>query len=71
MAKVITKRLHERLDNFIYQNDKNEEPMGVESMTDIPKNKKVIKNKADGLIEKVNISNPVFITEDNRQLLRD
>jgi hypothetical protein len=69
MGKIITKRLHERLDNFIYQN--NDIKINDEVRENPPKAKKMIKGKSDGLIEKINVSNPVLIVEDNRELLTD
>lgn len=70
MVKVITKQIHERLDNFIYQNQPTETPVEVNpSNSESIKETRPIKKKTDGLIEK--LDNKVFITEDNRQLLVD
>ena len=65
-TKVITKRIHDKLDSFIFQKKENiviQEP-------NIPQNKKTLR-KNDGLIERVDIGEKMFITEDNRQLLND
>ena len=70
MAKVITKQIHERLDNFIHPNQSNGLSTEVlPSNLDDTKEKRTIKKKSDGLIER--LDNKVFITEDNRQLLAD
>lgn len=70
MAKVITKQIHERLDNFIHSNQSNDfSTETLPSSSDDSKEKRTIKKKSDGLIER--LDNKVFITEDNRQLLAD
>lgn len=71
MAKIITKSIHERLDNFVFQSKENVDlsSKSIETNELDSSKKKVIKKKADGLIEKMN--SKIFITEDNRQLLND
>lgn len=62
-VKVITKRVHEVLDNFVSLNNQ------VIPEQTIPQGRKLKKN--DGLIERVDVSKKMFIAEDNRQLLND
>lgn len=64
-TKVITKKVHDRLDSFVL-NKTNDKPVDIVET----QNKKQIKRN-DGLIERVDISKKVYITEDNRQLLND
>ena len=66
--KIITKNIHDRLDNFVYEN-KNDKPVDDFKQEDNSSKKKIIKKKQDGLIEKLN--NKIIISEDNRQLLSD
>lgn len=74
MIKVITKNMHQRLDKFT-SNYKQEELISNNSSTNIEDNqtsnynKKTIKKKSDGLIEKLDTK--IYIAEDNRQLLND
>lgn len=69
MVKIITKRIHERLDNFIFQEQPNTTSNdGIDSM--IPQSKKTIKKTSDGLIERLEV-NKILMTEDNKQLLTD
>lgn len=70
MVKVITKQIHERLDNFIHQNQPADAPAEVNtSNLESMKETRPIKKKSDGLIER--LDSKIFITEDNRQLLAD
>ena len=66
--KIITKIIHDRLDNFVYEN-KNDKPVDDFKQEDNSSKKKIIKKKQDGLIEK--LDNKIIISEDNRQLLSD
>lgn len=64
--KVITKKVNDRLDSFL----KVDKPAEVNSEQKTSQNRKVLK-KNDGLIERVDISKKMYITEDNRELLND
>ena len=66
--KIITKNIHDRLDNFVYEN-KNDKPVDDFKQEDNSSKKKIIKKKQDGLIEK--LDNKIIISEDNRKLLSD
>ena len=66
--KIITKNIHDRLDNFVYEN-KNDKPVDDFKQEGNSSKKKIIKKKQDGLIEK--LDNKIIISEDNRQLLSD
>jgi hypothetical protein len=66
--KVITKRVHDALDNFVSLNNQVIPEHTTPEQT-IPERTKLKKN--DGLIERVDVSKKIFIAEDNRQLLND
>jgi hypothetical protein len=66
--KVITKRIHDALDNFVSLNNQVIPEHTTPEQT-IPERTKLKKN--DGLIERVDVSKKIFIAEDNRQLLND
>lgn len=70
MAKVITKNIHSRLDKFIsYGSESNECVQDMSMQETESNNKKIIKKKNDGLIER--LDKKIYITEDNRQLLNE
>jgi len=56
-------KLHSGLNNFLGQEELNND-------SNKTNNKKTLK-KVDGLIERVDITKKMYITEDNRQLLND
>ena len=67
MGKFVSKQMQDGLDSFVC----NGQPAPTIDLTfNEHSNTKKIK-KQDGLIERVDIGNKIFITEDNRQLLRD
>jgi hypothetical protein len=67
-VKVISKRVHDVLDNFVSLNNQVIPEQTIPEQT-IPGGTKLKKN--DGLIERVDVSKKIFIAEDNRQLLND
>lgn len=69
MNKTFTKQINDGLDAFV-ANGQPSQIQQPEFIANEYSNIKKIK-KQDGLIERVDISTKVFITEDNRQLLRD
>lgn len=69
MAKVITRQIHEKLDNFVFQGNVEHSNQDFNNSKQELKKERVIKKKSDGLIEKMD--NKIYITEDNRQLLND
>jgi ribosomal protein S10 len=76
MVKIITKRVHKNLDNFlgnIQENNQNEglKPQTPAPVPEVQEKRKTIKKGSDGLIEKVSLESKIYITEDNRQLLND
>lgn len=65
---TFTKNINDGLDAFVA----NGQPLQVQpefTANEFTNTKKI--KKQDGLIERVDIGNKIFITEDNRQLLRD
>lgn len=69
MNKVINKSVIDGIDKYLQSGIGNSETLNAEQNSN-SSSKKTIK-KQDGLIERVDISKKVFITEDNRQLLND
>lgn len=67
MAKVITKRTHQKLDFFVSQ--QTEAIDQTPSINTTEQRKKTIKKGADGLIER--LDKKIIISEDNRELLND
>lgn len=69
MNKVINKSVIDGIDKYLQSGIGSSDTSNSELTSD-NSSKKTIK-KQDGLIERVDISKKVFITEDNRQLLND
>lgn len=69
MNKVINKSVIDGIDKYLQSGIGSSDTSNSE-LTSNNSSKKTIK-KQDGLIERVDISKKVFITEDNRQLLND
>ena len=69
MGKFVSKQMQDGLDSFV-ANGQPAPSKNIDLTSNEYSNTKKIK-KQDGLIERVDIGNKIFITEDNRQLLRD
>jgi hypothetical protein len=69
-VKVITKRINDGLNNFLLKDNEIEQSSQIAVEQSIPQNKKTLKRN-DGLIERVDIGQKMYIAEDNRQLLND
>lgn len=67
--KVITKKIDDGLNRFLDQSQQNQ--MASMPEQDASKSPKKIIKKQDGLIERVDVGEKIYITEDNRQLLND
>lgn len=66
--KVITKRVHDALDNFVSLNN---QVIPEQTIPERAIHERTKLKKNDGLIERVDVSKKIFIAEDNRQLLND
>jgi hypothetical protein len=71
--KVITKRIHDALDNFVSLNNQviPEQTTPEQTTPERAIHERTKLKKNDGLIERVDVSKKIFIAEDNRQLLND
>ena len=68
--KAITKRMHSDLDEYVSK--KKESPVVADEINPTKRNSKKNKlKKNDGLIERIEVGEKLFIAEDNRQLLND
>lgn len=70
MNKIISKNINDKLDSFITKRQGVMDTQLTDEL-EVQNQKKSKLKKNDGLIERVDISKKVFITEDNRQLLSD